>query len=143
MKTLHQHVTLSGNVTTVLLKNTDDPLQNDPNSPYKYPEEITHTIGRCTNIYANRTTNWCSHCIGAILLFRFKYIGRQIPVPTPNINKRFKYLTNITDWVKHVEKMDYDARTQYWENMLNNSHWLTAEDEYTVKNMWKLKLHLN
>ena len=138
MKTIHKNVSLSGNTTTVWCKRTNDPLRNNPDTNYKYSRKITHSISRCTNIYGNRTTNWCSHAIGAVLLFRHKYFELDVPIPTPNVNKRFKYLTNITNWVKDVDKLDYDQRTQYWDEMINNSAWLEAGDNYSVKNMWRI-----
>ena len=136
MKSVYKNVNVNGNITSVWLKYTEDGLINDPTTYIEYPDCLTHTIARCTNIYANRGTNWCSHCIGGVLFFRLMYHDLKIPVPTPHVNERFKHLTNISSWVKLIDKMDYEQRQEYWEDMITNSSYLFGGEQFQVKNMW-------
>ena len=136
MGPIYKGMDISGQVTKVFLTYTRDGLQNDPTCPHWYDKNLTHTLGTCNNRYGMRTTNFCSHQIAALLLFKTKFKNEQIPLPTPAVDKRFQHLTDIAKWVHGVSGMDLEQRKMYFDNILENEAYLTSDFIYLVKNMY-------
>ena len=65
-----------------------------------------------------------------------KLKDEEIPVPHPQIHKRFKYLTDISNWVTTVNKLNLYERKLYFDNILQNELYLTSDQIYQVKNMY-------
>ena len=52
------------------------------------------------------------------------------------IEWRFRYLTDISNWTKKVNQLDIEERKLYFDNILANEEYLTAETIYQVRNMF-------
>ena len=114
----------SKNSSTVLLKFTENGIEDTTN--YNFGYQLTHCIGRCSNLLGARSVSWCTHLSVSLLLLHYLIEDSDIPDPTPFISKQFSKVKNISNFIYTMNKKIPSACTTYLENIFD-------EDDYKIE----------
>lgn len=98
-----------------------------PPPEYEIPAKVTSVWSRCSNLYGQRTANFCSHAVTGLLLISIIFNDKKIIDPTPRSTKNCRSIDNNGQWIKNINSFNAWEQRDYLCQIFQDENWIMED----------------